>query len=136
MSTSPSLNGVKSFPWSFISLSKSEGFKGAVHDFHTDNGVVWVCFNLHECFVVEDEQGLFGKQDLIDGIIKADNVDIFETGLIYGLNLLAWEDNGFVSFDDEYLDKLGLDDYAVKKEIEKCLLLLASIDQTKEIPLG
>lgn len=123
-----SIAEVKQIGWDHITLSKN-GFKGAVQNYSNGNGgKVAVCFNFHEAFIVEDEQGLFAQADLVQGIIKAKDIDIESTGLIVGAYVIAWEEEGIVSFDEEKLTALGINDFSIKESITNRLKALAGLD--------
>jgi hypothetical protein len=81
----------KDLGWDHITLSQ-KGFKGAVNAFQAEGGKkIALCFNHHEAFIVADDQGLFGTEDLVAGIVKAGSIDIEATGQIDGAQVVAWE---------------------------------------------
>jgi len=126
------MKAAKDIGWDYISLSK-KGFDGAVQGFRAaDGSTVAVAFNMHEAFVVRDDQGLFGVEDIKEGIIKARDIDIERTGTIEGVELIAWETedgSGEVEFNEEALEALGLNDFSVRESIKNRILLLAALDK-------
>lgn len=126
------MKAAKDIGWDHISLSQ-RGFRGAVQSYKADDGsTVAVCFNLHEAFVVEDDQGLFGVEDLKEGIVKDKSINIEFTGTIEGATAIAWETedgSGEVEFSEEELNRLGINDFSVKESIKERILLLAALDK-------
>lgn len=128
---------VKGLGWDKISLTQ-KGFKGAVQSYKANNGnTVALAFNLHEAFIVEDEQGLFGVEDLEYGIIKAKGINIEYTGEIEGAYVVAWhdEETDEIGFDEEKLTELGINVFEVKESLKTRLLALAKLDKLVDIPL-
>lgn len=126
---------VKDLGWVHISLSQ-KGFKGAVQTYPSNKGgTVALCFNMHEAFIVEDEQGLFGAEDLKQGIINAKGIDIEFTGEIEGALAVAWEEDGEYGFNEDKLTELGINDFEVKESLKKRLFHLAQLDKLVDIPM-
>lgn len=126
---------VKDLGWEHISLTQ-KGFQGAVQTYLTDKGEkVAVAFNMHEAFVVADDQGLFGVQDLVEGIIKDRDIDIEDTGDIIGAEAVAWEENSEITYNDEKLTSLGLNAFEVKESLKTRLFHLAQLDKMVDMPL-
>lgn len=122
---------VKDLGWDKLFLSQ-KGFKGAVQSYKSNNGnTVALAFNLHEAFIVEDEQGLYGVEDLEKGIIKAKDINIENTGRIKGAYVVAWhdEETGEIGFDEEKLTELGINDFLVKDSLKIRLLVLSLLDK-------
>lgn len=126
-----SVKDVKALGWDYISLSQ-KGFGGAVKSYNGSKGNVAICFNFHEAFVVRDDQGLFGVDDLIEGIVKEPSIDIENTGQIEGLSVVAWESDGEVKFAEEEVESLGLSD-SDKEDIKKRLISLSGLDKLVDI---
>lgn len=128
---------IEALGWAFLGLSarapkgsRTKSFTGAVQSFTASNGEsVAVCFNMHDAFIVEDDQGLFFEQDLIDGIIKDSAINIEELGNLDGVKILAWEKDGVVSYDEEHLAELGLQDFGVQEELRTRLSALSKLDR-------
>jgi hypothetical protein len=128
---------VKDLGWDKISLSQ-KGFKGAIQSYKTENGgKVALAFNMHEAFIVEDAQGLFGVADLDAGLIKAKGIDIEHTGEIEGAETLAWhdEDTDEVSFAEDRLTALGINAFEVKESLKTRLLALSKLDKMVDMAL-
>ena len=119
---------VKDIGWDHINLTQ-KGFKGAVQSYKAENGsTVALAFNMHEAFIVEDDQGLFGKDDLVAGIVKAKGINIEMTGEIIGAHVVAWEEEGEMGFDEIKLAELGLDAFEVRESLKARLTALAKLD--------
>lgn len=129
----------KDLGWDYISLS-GKGFKGAVQSYQSTTGTkVALAFNYHEAFVIEDDQGLFGVEDIKQGIIQNKEIDIEATGQIEGVSSVAWETeegSGEVEFDEEKLTQLGINDAEVKDSITKRIIALSALDKLVDMPLG
>lgn len=127
---------IRDIGWDAISLS-NKGFKGAVQLYKSNSGSqVALCFSMHEAFIVEDGQGLFGKDDLVEGIIQNKSFDVEESGSIDGVKIVAFEENGEVDFNEELLDTLGINDFSVRESLTTRLLELSKLDQMVDLPLG
>lgn len=127
----------KGLGWDHIALTRRE-FKGAVKTYETATGEqVAVCFNFNEAFIVEDEQGLFGVDDLVEGIINDKSINIEFTGEIEGAETLAFntEDNHEVYFNDEKLAELGLDDFSVRESLKTRIEALSALNKTVDAQL-
>lgn len=132
------MDNVKNIGWTVVSLTASKGFKGAVQNYSSTsakavNGQVAVAFNMHEAFIVADADGLFTADDINAGIIKDKAFDIEERSSIDGATVLAWEENGTVSFDEEELEALGLNDFEVKDSLRVRLLNLSALDILEDV---
>lgn len=126
---------VKDLGWEHISLTQ-KGFKGAVQSYKSENGsTVALAFNMHDAFVVEDDQGLFGVQDLVAGIIKDKHIDIESTGEIVGAETVAFEQDGEIVYDEEKLTALGINAFEVKESLKTRLTALAQLDKLVDMPL-
>ena len=127
---------IKDLGWDKLAMT-AKSFDGAVQSYQSSKGGnVAVCFNTHEAFIVRDSQGLFGVEDLFQGVIKDKYVDIESSGLIQGLELIAHEEGGEVGYEDETLESLGLNDFEVRESLKHRLLLLSGLDELKELELG
>lgn len=127
-----SIAAIKSLGWSHQSI-KGSTFKGVIQTFEGDKGTVAVAFNLHEAFIVEDADGLFGLEDLKDGVVKDNDVDIFTVATINGATIIAFESNNSVSYDEDKLTALGINDFEVKESLKKRLLTLSMVDVYDEM---
>lgn len=126
----------KDLGWDHITLSKS-GFRGAIQEYQNNRGEkIALMFNFHEAFVIEDDQGLFGLRDYVEGVVKDKSLDIEATGFIEGLHVVAWENEGEIKFDEEKLEELGLNDFEVKDSLKRRLSTLAKLDVLIEMKLG
>lgn len=126
---------VKDLGWDKISLTQ-KGFKGAIQSYKTETGAtVAVMFNLHEAFVVEDEQGLFGVADLDAGILKDKYIDIEYTGEIEGASVIAWEEEGEFGYNEDKLTELGINAFEVKESLKNRLFHLAKLDVMVDMQL-
>ncbi len=124
---------VKEIGWDKITLAGT-GFKGAVKSYRNAEGkVIALCFNSDEAFIVEDEIGLFGVEDLYSGIIRAKNIDVESTGQIEGAKTVAFidEDTKVVSFIPSEVERLALTEDQ-KKDIESRITnLFLFLNRTK-----
>lgn len=128
---------VKDMGWEKISLTQKKGFEGAAHSFDSVKGSkIALCFGLHEAFIVKDAQGIFSVNELYHGIIKETYFDVEESGEIEGAKVLAWEEDGVVSFNDILAEELGLTSDAVQEDIKSRILALASLDQLIDVKLS
>lgn len=128
---------VKDLGWDKISLTQ-KGFKGAVQSYKTGNGgTVALAFNMHEAFLVEDDQGLFGVADLEAGILKGKGIDIESTGSIEGAEVVAWhdEETDEIGFNEDRLTALGINAFEVKESLTARLLALKELDKLVDMPL-
>jgi len=130
------LKEVRGLGWDHISLS-AKGFRGAVQLYQSslDNKKVAVAFNLHEAFVIEDDAGLFGLEDIVKGVILDKEIDIENSGLIDGVGILASESGGLVDFTGG-MAIYGLEDFSVKSSITTRLTMLSALDQSVDMDLG
>jgi hypothetical protein len=135
------LKVAKDLGWDHITLSQ-KGFKGAVNAFQAEGGKkVALCFNHHEAFIVSDDQGLFGVEDLTQGVVKGKGVDIEATGQIDGAEVVAWEEEengeyaGVVLFDEVKLTELGINDFSIKESIKARILALSALDKQIDMQL-
>lgn len=133
-----SLKAIKDYGWDHITLS-TKGYKGAVHGFQTDKGTkIYLAFSSTDAFIVKDDEGLFGKDDLVNGIVKEKSIDIESSGSIEGSHALAWcdEDTTEIGYDEEGLTELGLNDFSVKEDLKVRLLKLNALTILEAIPQG
>lgn len=129
------VKSVKDIGWDKLSLSK-EGFKGAVQSFRSEKGAtVALAFNMHEAFVIEDDQGIFNIEDIFQGIIKDPHFDIEATGEIDGAVVVAWEQDQEVTFDDLKLSELGINDFGTRQSLKDRLILLSRLDKLVDMPM-
>lgn len=126
---------VKNLGWDKISLTPSRGFNGAIQNYTSTSplavqGRVALLFNMHEAYYVEDtdDNTLFTADDLHAGIIKSKDFDIEDPTTIDGAVVVAWEEDGVVEFNEEELNKLGINDFSVKESIKQRLFNLAKLD--------
>lgn len=136
-------DNVKNLGWDKISLTASKGFTGAVQNYTSTSplaiqGRVALLFNMHEAFYVEDpdDNTLFSAEDLHAGIIKSRHFDAEDVASIDGAVVVAFEEDGEVHFDEEELNKLGINDFSVKESIKQRLFNLAQLDFMEDLPLG
>jgi hypothetical protein len=132
-----SVGFVKKMGWDFIALG-TKGFDGAVQSYPTNaGGNVALCFGHTDVFFVKDEDDgyVFTAKDLENGVIKSKDFSVHSPGQIEGAKVIAWEDEGVVTFDDEQLTALGLNDFTVKESIKNRLLSLATLGALKDIQL-
>lgn len=111
---------IKDIGWDKIQLSAQTGFSGAVKAYKGNNGkTVALCFNTTEAFIVEDELGLFGVQDLYTGLLKEKSIDVEATGQIVGAKTVAFidEDTKEVMFIPDEVDRLTLNSKEVQDDI-------------------
>jgi hypothetical protein len=126
---------VKELGWDHLSLNQ-KGYKGAVQAYQSTGGSkVAICFNMHEAFVVADDDGLFGVSDLEHGVIKHKDIDIDSTGEIVGAVVIAWEEEGEVEYNEEKLTELGINDFSVKESLKTRLIALAALDKMIEMQM-
>ena len=118
------INDVKALGWDDIKIT-SKSFSGAVQCY----GDVAVAFGMHNAIILEDEEGLFGVNDLMQGVIKSKEFDVDSFNRMEGASAIAQEEDGIVHFDEELLGRLGIADSATRQSIEERLLLLASLDE-------
>jgi hypothetical protein len=127
---------VKDLGWDHLSLS-AKGYKGAVQAYQSSNGgKIALCFNMHEAFIVSDDQGLFGTADLEQGVVKNKDVDIDATGEIVGAEVLAWEEDGEVGYAEDRLTQLGINDFSVKESLKARLIAVAGLDKMIDMPMN
>ena len=125
------LNGIKNLGWGHISLT-NKGFDGAVDVFKAKDGSdVAVCYNAEEAFVVKDSQGLYGLDDLVQGVIKSNDFNIEFTGEIEGAQIIAFLNEGDYHSTDEVLEELGINDFSVKDTLERKLRALNVLTEMK-----
>jgi hypothetical protein len=130
------VTAAKELGWTHISITAKE-FKGAVQNFNAADGkTVALCFGMHDAFIVEDDAGLFNASELFNGVVKEKSIDVEACGEIAGALSLAYEVDGIVNFDDERLEKYGLNDFSVKESIENRLRVLAALDVLVDMPLS
>jgi hypothetical protein len=123
---------VKDYGWSYIALTNKQ-FNGAIQVYKNTDGVdTAVCFNLHEAFIVSDENGLFSKEDIINFIIKDKTIDIEKSYELDNIDLVAWEEDGVVTFG-EASEVYKLNNFEIKESIKKRLLLLSSLDKLVDL---
>jgi hypothetical protein len=126
---------VKDLGWDHLSLNQ-KGYKGAIQAYQSTNGKkISLCFNMHEAFIVSDDEGLFGTADLEQGVIKNKDIDIDSTGEIVGAVVVAWEEEGEVEYSEEKLTELGINDFSVKESLKARLIALAALDKMIEMPM-
>lgn len=133
-------NNVKNLGWDKISLTVKKGYGGAVQSYSSSapvaiGGQVPLLFGMHEAFIIEDDQGLYGVDDLYQGIIRSKDFDVNDSSAIEGSVVVAWEEGGEVHFDEKELDRLGINDFSVKESIKTRLLHLSKLDYLEDIPL-
>lgn len=137
MAVSPTqmAKNIKELGWDKINLT-TKSFNGAIHNFKTADGKkVALAFNMHDAFIVEDEQGLFAQADLDAGILKPKHINIEDTGYIDGATTVAWEQDGEFFFNEDKLTELGLNDFEIKESLKKRLFNLAQLDVLEDMPL-
>lgn len=126
---------VKELGWDRIVLTKTKGFAGAVKEYKNDGNIVALCFGLHEAFILRDDEGLFGVNDLYNGVIKNPDVDVENTGEIEGVTVVAFETDGEVMFTDEFT-ALGIDTQEIRDDITNKLITCAGLDEYTETAIG
>lgn len=134
------MDNVKNIGWDKISFTQKTGYKGAVQQYDSTSdkalgGKVAVIFGFHDAYIVEDEEGLYGVADLYEGIIKPSNFDVSDPASIDGSEVLAWEEDGEIQFNEEVLETLGLNDFSVKESIRQRLYHIAQLDVLVDFPL-
>ena len=136
-------DNVKNIGWDKISLTPSKGFSGAIQNYQSTSplavqGRVALLFNMHEAYYVEDtdDNTLFTADDLHSGIMKSRDFDIEDPASIDGAVVVAWEEDGEVEFNEEELEKLGLNDFSVKESLKQRLQNLAKLDFMEDVNLG
>jgi hypothetical protein len=130
---------IKSLGWSAIQLNK-KGYRGAVQVYRGIKGEkVPVMFYIDECFVVEDNQGLFRVEDLKDFFMKkSSNVDLEATGLIEGLSLIAYKDesSGKVCYMDSVMTRLNINTKLNREDISRRLNAVYQLGEMEDVDLG
>ncbi len=107
------VKSIKSLGWSALKLTQKK-YRGGIQVYSTEYGVpIPIYFYIDECFIIEDEDGLFSKDDLKDFFMKSE-VDLESTGCIQGLQLVGYieeTDTGAkeVILNTELLSKWGID---------------------------
>lgn len=133
--TNDVVKSIKDMNWSHIQLTQ-KGFRGAILTYKSlDDKLVPVLFYLHEAYVVEDNQGLFGVKDLIHGLVKQKNINLSATTRIKGASILSWEEEGQIFFNTDNLKRLGINSGLIREDMSKRLLSLSRLDELEEIPL-
>ncbi len=139
MSNNAVVTEIKSLGWSAIQLNK-KGYRGAVQVYKSDKGEkIPVFFYIDECFIVEDNAGLFRVEDLKDFFMKkSSNVDLEATGLIEGLSLIAYKDEstGEICYMDSVMTRLNMNTNANRADIEKRLNAVYKLGEMEEVSLG
>ena len=130
---------IKGLGWSAIQLNK-KGYRGAVQIYKSSkNEKVPVMFYIDECFIVEDNQGLFRVEDLKDFFMKkSSTVDLEATGLIQGLSLIAYksEETGVVEFNDSVMNRLDINSESNREDIKRRLNSVYKLGEMVEVDLG
>lgn len=127
---------IKDLGWDKIKLAKTTGFGGAVNSYEAEDGSkVSMVFSADDVYIVEDELGLYTKEDLISGILNDKDIKVNESGLIEGALALAWydEDNETVAFNEDKLTELGINTFEVKNSITERVKLLVAIHQLSDM---
>lgn len=128
------LKELKNNNWGFISLSRN-GFDGAVMVYNTNKGEVAVCFSTKDVFVVSDDSGLFGINDLVHGIIKCKDISVEQSSIIDGAEVVAYVDGEDVIFDNASVVKLGLSAESTLIDISNRLSMLNKLNETVAIEM-
>ncbi len=116
---------VKELGWSAIKLTQSK-YRGAIQVYKGKYGEnVPIFFYLDECFIIEDEDGLFTKDDLRDFFMKG-TIDLEATGCIRGLSLVSYVEetrtgNLKVVHNTDLLKRFDLDKADIKSDIQNRL---------------
>lgn len=128
---------IKGLGWSVIQLTQ-KGYRGAIQTYRNSKGeLVAIMYYLDECFIVEDNQGLFGVQDLKYGLMQEKSIDLESTGCINGLSLIAYiDDNKKIVYNNEVLDRLGLNNSEVKEDIKTRLRSVNKLSEMVDVDLG
>lgn len=137
MKKSTLFSDIKKLGWSAIQLSQ-KGYRGAIKVYKADNGdKIPVMFYIDECFVVEDNQGLFTAEDLKDFFFKHKEVDLEATGCIEGLSLVAYiEDDGNVVFMEKILNRLNINNCENRDDLSERLKVVHQLGETVDVDLG
>jgi len=128
------LKELKNNNWGFISLSR-KGFDGAVMVYNTNKGEVAVCFSTKDAFVVTDDSGLFGINDLVHGVIKCKDISVETPEIITGAEVVAYVEGEDVIFDKARIAKLGLSAESTIIDISNRLSMLNKLNETVAIEM-
>ena len=137
MNSNSVVSEIKALGWNALALRKS-GYRGGVQVYRSDKGVrVPIFFYIDECFVVEDAQGLFRVEDLKDFFMKkSSTVDLEATGCIQGFSLIAYKEEDKITFMNDTLNRLGINDEAIKEDIEVRLNSVYRLGEMEEVSMG
>lgn len=122
---------IKALGWDYIGLSK-KSFKGAVQNYSAEGSTVTVGFTLHHAYVVEDEEGMFGVNDIREGVaplIKAHPSEV------EGTIIIAQDTGEGVEFIESELTRLGINDFETRESLENRIKHLASLDEMVDMPI-
>lgn len=140
MATQKEVKEIKDLGWAHIAVTKTN-FNGGIMEYDTETGgKVAVLFVMEAAYVLEDAEGLYEKNDLIDGVMKAKGVDHSNPSSISGTTVLgsydSFEEESEVSVNAEELTRLGLNYYEVEESIKNRLKVLQQIQQKNMAQLG
>ena len=125
---------IKKLTWSSIKLTRRQ-YRGAIKTYATEtNALIPLFFYIDEVFIVEDEVGIFGVQDLKYSLQDKTNVNLEATGQIEGIKIVAYIDTtGKVEVREDVLDYLGINRPEVVKDIKKRIKKLNQLKAEVEV---
>lgn len=127
---------IKELKWSKIKLTQ-RGYRGAVQTYRTSKGsIVAVMFYTSEAFIVEDKMGLFGVQDLEEGLMKETSIDLEMTACIKGLSAVASIRGGQITYNDNLLRRLDIYTDANKLDIARRLQAVSQLEEMVDVDMG
>ena len=147
------IKDIKDLKWSMVKISKAAGFDGGVKVFKNAEGKeVAMLVALEDVFLVADDVNaitsasaptLWKADEIAKDIVRNRDVDIEDYDSLTNTISIGWlniENNDLstaeAGFNEELLEKLGLNDYSVKEELRDALVKIADMHKLTDLPLG
>lgn len=147
------IKDIKDLNWSMVKISKAAGFDGGVKVFKNAEGQeVAMLVALEDVFLVADDVNaitsasaptLWKADEIAKDIVRNRDVDIEDYDSLTNTISIGWlniENNDLstaeAGFNEELLEKLGLNDYSIKEELRDALVKIADMHKLTDLPLG